>query len=248
MFAQYQDIFKIRGHLYHQAMALCPQTRAQEFDNVIRKADVTTEDVVCDIPSGGGYLRHYLEPPASLIHIESSEVFANLCRANGADQVLLGSLEHIPLRTGIVDKIISLAALHHVRDKEGFCSEAFRVLKKGGTVTIADVQSHTNPSEFLDGFVHNHNSIGHQGLYIDRTTSHAIAKKGFRIMESTVIPFHWVFASLETMGRFCQLLFGIDKATPEQIVEGIRKHVGYDIEHDQCRMNWELLCISAKKL
>jgi hypothetical protein len=49
------------------------------------------------------------------------------------------------------------------------------------------------------------------------------------------------------MGRFCHLLFGIDKANPDQVVEGIQKHLGYAVENNECRMNWELFFIHAKK-
>ncbi|MGB5053655.1 MAG: class I SAM-dependent methyltransferase [Nitrospirales bacterium] len=248
MFSEYRAIFKKRGHLYHQAMTLYPGARAEEFFHIVRMADMKDGDIVCDIPSGGGYLRHFVDRTTTLCHIETSEVFAALCRANGVPHVLLSTLEDIPVETGAVDKIISLAALHHVDEKNRFFSEAYRMLRKGGTLTIADVQTGSAVSEFLDGFVNEHNTMGHKGTYISAETQDEIEGWGFTMRESSLIPFHWDFDSPQAMGRFSQLLFGIDKADSAQVVEGIRKHLGYDLGSNGCHMNWELLFLNAKKL
>ncbi len=247
MFTAYRDIFKKRGHLYHQAMTLYPQARSEEFYHVVRMADIKDGDIVCDLPSGGGYLKHFVDRTISLLHMETSEVFADLCKVNGASNVLLGTVGNIPLITCSVDAVISLAALHHVEEKEEFFLEAQRILRQGGTLTIADVLAHSAASEFLDNFVNGHNTMGHQGNYIHAKTLEVIAQSGFKIMESSLIPFHWKFDSPQAMGQFCRQLFGIDKATPAQVVEGIRKHVGYAVENHICRMNWELLFINARK-
>jgi cyclopropane fatty-acyl-phospholipid synthase-like methyltransferase len=247
MFPAYRDIFQKRGHLYHQAMTLHPQARTEEFHHVLRMADLKDGEIVCDAPSGGGYLRNFVDRTVSLLHIETSEVFADLCRGNGASNVLLAMLEDIPLETGCVDKVISLASLHHLDEKEQFFTEAYRILKQGGTLTIADVRAQSAVSEFLDGFVNEHNTMGHKGNYIHAKTQEELTHSGFMIMESSLIPFLWEFDSPQAMGRFCQMLFGIDKADSSQVIEGIRKHVGYSVERNACHMNWELLFIQAEK-
>jgi SAM-dependent methyltransferase len=137
--------------------------------------------------------------------------------------------------------------LHHVDEKERFFSEANRILRQGGTLTIADVRAHSAASEFLDGFVNEHNTMGHKGNYIHAKTQEEIEQRGFTVRDSSLIPFHWEFDSPQSMGRFCQLLFGIDKTDLVQVVEGIQKHVGYSVERNACRMNWELLFIKARK-
>jgi cyclopropane fatty-acyl-phospholipid synthase-like methyltransferase len=247
MFEAYRDIFQKRGHLYHQAMTLYPQARTEEFHHVVRVAGIKDGDIVCDVPSGGGYLRNFVDRTVSFFHIETSAVFADLCRVNGVSNVLLATLEDIPIETGSVDKVISLAALHHVDERELFFAETYRILRQEGTFTVADVQAQSAVSKFLDGFVNDHNTMGHQGNYIHAKTQEEFAQSGFTIMEVSLIPFHWKFDSHQVMGKFCQMLFGIDKADSAQIVEGIRKHLGYSVEGNVCRMNWELLFIKAKK-
>ena len=247
MFEAYRDIFQKRGHLYHQAMTLYPQARTEEFHHVVRVAGMKDGDIVCDVPSGGGYLRNFVDRTVSFLHIETSAVFADLCRVNGASNVLLATLEDIPIETGSVDNVISLAALHHVDERELFFAEAYRILRQGGTFTVADVQAQSAVSKFLDGFVNEHNTMGDRGNYIHAKSQEEFAQSGFTIMEASLIPFHWKFVSHQAMGKFCQMLFGIDKADSAQVVEGIRKHMGYFVEGNACRMNWELLFIKAKK-
>ena len=247
MFMEYSDIFEQRGRLYHQAMTLYPMARAEEFHHALRLAGVKEGNVVCDVPSGGGYLRNFYDGTASFLHVETSKVFADHCRNSGVPDVLLGTFDAIPVETASVDKVISLAAPHHVEEKERFFKEAHRILREEGTLVIADVPDGSNVSGFLDDFVNAHNTMGHKGNYIHSGTSEAIRRCGFAIIESLLIPFHWKYESPQAMGRFCDLLFGIDKADSAEVVEGIRKHVGYTVEGNACRMNWELLFIKARK-
>ena len=116
--------------------------------------------------------------------------------------MLLAALEDIPVKAGSVDTVISLAALHHVDEKKRFFSDAYRILRRGGPLTIADVRTQSAVSGFLDGFVNEHNTMGHRGNYIHAKTHKELAQSGFMIMESSVIPFHWGFDSPEAMGRF----------------------------------------------
>lgn len=247
MFASYGDIFEQRGRLYHQAMTLCPLARAEEFHHVLRLADVKQGDILCDVPSGGGYLKQFLKARAAIRHIETSKVFADICRDNGVPDVRLGRFDAIPLDDVSVDKVVCLASLHHVEDKPGFFVEAHRVLREGGSLVVADVRAGSAVSDFLDVFVNAHNAMGHRGRYIDSRTCDDVTRCGFAVTESLSIPFHWRFDSPLAMGRFCRLLFGIDLADTQQVIEGIRQHLGYSFDGHGCRLNWELFLIKASK-
>ena len=54
--ADYRSIFDARGDAYHRAMVEFPGARQQEFEHIVRVANVRAGQVVCDAPSGGGYL------------------------------------------------------------------------------------------------------------------------------------------------------------------------------------------------
>ena len=245
MFDAYSDIFEQRGNLYHQAMLRYPRAREQEFQHTVRVAGVEQNHLVCDVPSGGGYLQHFLEARTTLIHVETSYQFAQLCRHTGALPVCLSALDHLPLPSRSLDRVVSLAGLHHVEDKLSFYQEAARILKPQGVLCIADVWRDSRVATFLDTFVHTHNSMGHTGLYIDDQIASALEPYGFHVVSKEVIPYHWTFETLQGMAEFCQLLFGMDRATPREVLDGIQHYLGYArIEQSYC-LNWELLFCKA---
>ena len=54
-------------------------------------------------------------------------------------EFILGSVERLPFEDETFDMVISNGALNLVPDKSAACSEAFRVLKAGGTLAVADL-------------------------------------------------------------------------------------------------------------
>ena len=243
----YGDIFELRGHRYHRAMQACPRARDDEFALAVDWAEIRDGQVVCDIPSGPGYLRHYLGAGIDLVHIEPSAVFARLCRAESDRPVVLGTLLELPLQTGIVDRVVSLAALHHVADKGRFFAEAFRVLAPGGRLCIADAARNSPTDAFLNGFVHAHNSMGHEGCFIGDETTAEIEAVGFRVERVADVEVPWHFRSPNEMVAFVGELFGLDRASPAQVLGGIERYLGWRVEDGGCRMRWELRFVRATK-
>jgi SAM-dependent methyltransferase len=244
----YGEIFEQRGHLYHQAMLGYPRAREQEFLRVVQLADIEESHRVCDVPSGGGYLRSYVDPRTTLIPIETSRVFARLCRRSGSPTALLSSLDALPLRGESIDRVVNVAGLHHVDDKLAFFEEAARVLKVDGTLCIADVGAGSKVAAFLDAFVDKHNPMGHKGSYLDDGFSKALESVGFRVAHHALGSYHWRFDTLRDMTTFCRLLFGLVRVGHEEIVEGIEQYLGYGVAADVCHLDWELLFCKAIKL
>lgn len=247
MFNSYEEIFEKRADLYHKAMTLYPRARKEEFDNVIKLAQIGDGHIVCDVPSGGGYLTKFVSAKVTIVSVETSHVFAKLCKANTASDVILTNLDRIPIKSNSVDRVLSLAGLHHVENKLSFYVESHRILKSKGKLLIADAWQGAMVSMFLDVFVNAHNSMGHRGLYLNQNTQGELESCGFDVVYSSAIKYHWRFSSLDDMLTYFQLLFGIDKATHDQILDSITCYLGYSIIKKEYCLNWELFFYKAIK-
>ncbi|MEM0338012.1 MAG: class I SAM-dependent methyltransferase [Candidatus Caldarchaeum sp.] len=57
----------------------------------------------------------------------------------------MGSVENMPYPSDFFDMVLSNEAISHYNDVDGFLREAARVLKRGGTLIIADGNNGANP-------------------------------------------------------------------------------------------------------
>lgn len=242
----YSSIFNWRGQQYHQAMVDYPQARRQEFETALTLLDIQPGLTVCDVPSGGCYISDFISVSVNLISVETSEVFMRQAQTSNEQRSLIcDDISNIPLQAAAADRVLSLAGLHHVEDQLGFYREVYRLLRPRGIFCVADVRAGSGVDGFLNTFVDQHNSMGHTGKFLcDRTTSE-LQSAGFEVLYAEPVAYPWQFDSPDDMVRCCQLLFGIDQASPEQILEAIDQYLGYKIVGDCCHMNWELYCFKA---
>ena len=249
MYKTYQDIFNIRGLSYHKAMQNYPLARQDEFKNIIELSDFKDDNLILDIPSGGCYLSNFITHENSLISVETSTAFAQKIKlSNNIKLLICKSLNHINLPSNSADRILSLAALHHVEDKLSFYHEMSRLLKEEGIICIADVLRDSAVADFLNIFVDKYNSMGHQGDFICPKIREELTRLNFNVVFDDVISYPWYFDSVNDMVDFCQLLFGLDKGNDELIKTGIDKYLGYSIKRNKVLMNWQLYFVKAKKV
>jgi len=247
MFESYADIFDQRGQRYHQAMVDYPLARQAEFAVVLDLLDLSAHSILCDAPSGGGYLRNFISVPGvKLYSVETSAAFAQeVADFEDNTTLLCKTIADLPLTNDSVDRVVSLAGLHHVNPQIDFYREAQRILAPHGILVVADVQAGSEVDRFLNDFVDQHSTMGHQGLFLGKHTLSQLEACGFEIVSSQVQSYTWQFPHPAAMAQYCQMLFGIDKADAVAILAGIQTCVGYKITDTGCQMNWELLCIKA---
>lgn len=251
MFDTYQAIFRQRADRYHAAMAAFPRARRQEFEQAVARLDLHPGCDLCDVPAGGGYLADYLPPDdIFLLCLETAREFASHCPRNPDQRVLETTLETLPLAAGSVDRILSLAAMHHVLDKPALLREFSRILRTGGQVVVADAEAGSATAAFLNEFVDRYNSMGHDGRFIDAAfidRIDTIDECGLRVTAVDRPPLTWSFASRVDLVDFCRHLFGLDRAADRDIVAGVADYFDLRESDVGVEFDWQLVYVTARK-
>ena len=243
MFDSYAEIFAERARDYHAAMVACPNARDSEFQAVLEPLAACPDGLLCDIPSGGGYLAPYLKPGMRYLGVEPARDFLDASPA--ALERVHGDITSVPLPDQTVDYVVSLAGLHHEPGLERVFGEMRRLVRPGGRVVIADVAEGTAPARFLNGFVADNNPLGHDGRFLDDGTAHLLEEAEFAVSEDKLIDVPWTFESHAQAGSFCRQLFGTTALTAEQVADALAEWIGFDKADGQPRLRWQLRRIVA---
>ncbi len=237
MFDNYAEIFAERGAAYHAAMTACPHARDAEFAAVIEPLAERT-GLLCDMPSGGGYLAAHLPPALSYVGVDPSDDFVRACPVGTV--CIKGSIAEVPLADGAADCLVSLAALHHEPDLPAVFGEMRRLLQPGGRAVICDVAAGTPPARFLNGFVNAHNPMGHIGLFLDDRTAGLIEAAGFAIADDALVVVRWAFDSLAEAGEFCRSLFWMPDLEPGEVADAMYREIGFEVIDGRPHLRWAL--------
>ncbi len=238
MFDSYAEIFAQRGAAYHQAMAECPHARDAEFRAVLEPLRGRAGGLLCDLPSGGGYLAAHLPAGIRYVGIDPSDDFIDACPP-GLDRIK-ADVTAVPLADGSVDYIVSLAALHHEPDLAAVFREMRRLVRDGGRVVIADAAVDTPVATFLNGFVDEHNPMGHEGRFLDVRTFALLEGAGFSIVDDRLVPMYWTFDSLDEAGTFCRQLFWMPELDANAVAEAMDREIGFEVANGRPELRWAL--------
>ena len=232
----YSEIFDLRGSIYHSAMISCPLARDAEFSALFAKVPLTRGECLVDIPSGGGYLEAFLKRKklGSAPFVHNLEITSGF----GAESTVISLDSSWPIEAKSADRVVCLAAAHHIQNLSPLYSNVERVLKSGGIFHVADVPPDSGVQAFLEGFVDRFTPGGHRGFYRD-FFAQAIPSK-FDVVDVSLRACPWAFESIDQMLSFCGGLFGLQNCPKVELESALRDCIGVEICAGGVNLNWEL--------
>lgn len=242
--SEYEFIFNTRGDSYNEACRMLPGVRETERALLLKLLDANPPNVCCDAPAGGGYLAEGLEKShgshRGIICLEPAERFLQGIPPR-FDRVL-GSLTAMPLVSGSVDRIGSLAGLHHIERKLEVFHEAFRVLTPGGKMAVADVQEGSPVGWFLNEVVDRYSLTGHKGLFLrPQELTSLMTAAGFQNVSEQHECFTWDFPDMPSLVWYCKHLFGMVKGELSQVEQELRARFAIECAGTVVRLPWSLV-------
>ena len=240
VFETYADIFEQRAGAYHSAMRQWPRARDAEFRSVLEPLADEPDGLVCDMPSGGGYLAAHLRPGLRYIGVDPAEGFVAACAEDSPLNTVHSPITDVPLPDNSVDYVVSLAGLHHEPSLASVFAEMRRLVRPGGRVVIADAGVDTPPARFLNGFVASNNPQGHDGHFLDAKTAALLEQAGLNVADDQHVDMPWLFDSITEAGAFCGQLFGVSGASPEAVAGALTDEIGFNEAPDYVQLRWSL--------
>jgi SAM-dependent methyltransferase len=243
---RYADIFEQRGVDHDRAFRLYPQACEDECRAILALAAPQPGETLLDVPSAGGFLTTHLGVRGvRVIAVDPSPVLQALC-ARQVSESHLAPLDLLPLENGAIDVAVCLAGLHHEPGLPAVFAELGRVVRPGGRLAIAEASEGSDVANFLNGFVDRHNSMGHQGVFWNAGCRSLLETAGWRVVHDAAARYHWRFDDRAAMAHCLTLMFGIDLATPDQIVDAVAAQLGVDVlPNGQLGVRWSLQHVLA---
>lgn len=247
---EYEQIFNARGSSYNEACRVCPRAREVERALLIHRLDVEPNHRMCDAPAGGGYLAEGIarlrRTHKGIICVEPAKGFIDGINPNFMR--VGSSLTNMSLKTGTIDRLGSLAGLHHVDQKLDFVREAYRVLVPGGKLAVGDVQEGTSVSGFLNDSVDRLSSTGHKGIFLKPGELTLLLRTaGFEDVSEEHVHFTWDFSDTKTLVWYCKQLFGLVKAECSDVELELGQFFSIDETDGIARLPWSLVYAAGTK-
>ena len=124
-----------------------------DLRTIVEAAGFTGNEVVVDMGSGAGHTALACAPHAArVVGIDVTPEMAEMATALAAQRGLknvefqVGDVERLPFGGETADVVTSRVSAHHYADPVRAISEAFRVLRPGGVLIVADTVSPEEPA------------------------------------------------------------------------------------------------------
>lgn len=244
---EYKTIFDQRAKDYIKALNIFPDIRRDEFNNFIKLLQLKENENFLDAPCGTGICAAFINKSIQYTGLDPCATFANYGKNNGLNTVQANMEQQIFPQNNF-DVIGSLAGVHHISDRKALYSEWYRILKPRGRLIVLDVREASRPSSFLNDFVDQYNSMGHQGLFLNDDDIKLLNLIGFKDVKYKEIESKWIALNKDTMCTFMRTMFTLDKLKNNLLLSAELNRDFQTIETDwSYQLIWPLTCITAIK-
>lgn len=237
----YNKSFKNRANLYKYAIETYPIVLEKEFKTAIELCNIQSTDIVLNLLAGGTPLnKYFITSPKKYLEYETNIFFSNIPQF---------TFNYIPEKSNSINTIIILAGLHHSNEDERkqLYKECNRTLKEStGRLIIGDVIHGSKEAEWLNIFVNNYNSSGHNGLFWTEKDKTLIEQNGFTT-DIVIKSYPWIFQSEYELIDFTRNLFGLDLANDEDILSGLNTYLCPRIHNNNIVIDWNLIYFISTK-
>jgi SAM-dependent methyltransferase len=151
----------------------------------------------------------------------------------------------LPFEDKSFDRVVIMAVLHHisVENREVLYKECIRILKPGGRLVVSDVIKDSKQDYWLNTVVNKYNSIGHKGLFFDKSDEKLFKRVGFDV-RSDVASYFWYFNNKAELEDFVTNLFGMDLAN--SVYDIVDQHLGLNVHGEEgFKFEWKLMYFIA---
>ena len=238
----YLESFNKRGNEYKYAIDNYIYIIENEFKEINNLINFENEISIVNI-AGGVPINLYF-PSEIKINYIPLEINEKLSQIYNYQLVKNNNLE---LSSESIDYVTLITFLHHYTDNERIelYNECKRVLKPGGKLIIADVIKDSKQDRFLNGFVNQYNSSGHNGIFFNQLDIEDLNM--FNYSEYRKNTYYWISNNLEELCDFFRNLFGLDLASDSDIINGINNYLDIEKKDDKYYITWEICYLISIK-
>lgn len=133
------------------------------YDTLIDFVQVTPKFKMLDVACGTGEILKRMDDKFGIdgygIDIDNKMVHVAKVKCPKMD-IRAASCDALPFQEQQFDGIVVCMAYHHFENKAGFAKEAFRVLKQGGSLYVADLRLPKYLREIINGLMKHLNVVG----------------------------------------------------------------------------------------
>jgi len=229
-----QKVGKIIGYT-HDEMASVPEgsNLGVGCGNPSALTKINEGDTVVDLGSGAGFDAFLVSPlvgnNGKVIGIDLSNDMLELARKNAKKanynnvEFIEGDIEDLPLEENIADHVISNCVINLSLNKGTVYKEAYRVLKKGGKISISDIVLEKELPDFVKNSLAGHIACisGAEKMEDYMQYVHDAGFKDIKIEQKTNFPLELMLTDPQVMKIAKAMNFNLDSEEAKDIASRV---------------------------